>query len=61
MLFRKTGTISPEEEAEIRNNQIEIKRKQVIRLLSDFYTKILLNPQQRPHQPRPSGAGDIED
>jgi hypothetical protein len=56
---RSDRIITTEEESEIREQQVEIKRRQVIRFLTDYYTEILLNPQGQPHAPRPAGAGDI--
>jgi hypothetical protein len=52
---RLKAPITLEEEAELRKEQINIKREQVIRLLTDYYVEILLNPQSQP----PRGSGDI--
>ena len=56
---RLSYSISSQEETILRIKQVNIKRRQVIQLLTDYYTEILLNPQQQPHGQRASGAGDI--
>jgi hypothetical protein len=56
---RLDSPITPQEEIELRKEQIGIKREQVIRLLTDHYVKILLNPQRQPRKAHPTSSGDI--